>query len=81
MTEDGAMEVWRLAHNAPGPIKFSTAAKLLGCKSPFGAGRKIASAGKYLEKSGKLCEAIEVIRSFVDENWGWPWQKQKKGTR
>ena len=76
MTEKEANEVWELAHNAAGPIKFSEAAVPLKCNGTPGVAEHIAAASRWLEAHNRKCDAIEVIRTFVDQNYKWPWQKK-----
>ena len=73
MTEDGAMEVWYLAHNASGPITLSDAAYELGCGSPRAAASRISAAWGWFDYRGKSAKAAEIARTFVDRNYRFPW--------
>ena len=74
MTEDGAMEVWRLAHNASGPMTLRQAAHELGYASSRGVAKRISAAWGWFDYRGHDAKAAEIARTFTDQNGNWPWE-------
>ncbi len=77
MTEDGAMEVWRLAHNADKPMKLHDAALALGYATSRGVASLINAAWKWLVSSKHDAKAAEIARTFVDKDGNFPWKGKK----
>ena len=74
MTEEGAMEVWRLAHDSSGSMTLHEAACELGYESSRGIAKRISAAWKWLNYNGESIKATEIARTFVNRNNKFPWK-------
>lgn len=73
MTRDEAEEVLDLAERSDHPIQLSEAAEVLGYGSPRGVAKRISCAWMYFENNGEQRSAAIIARSFVDQNFRFPW--------
>ena len=74
MTEEGAMEVWRLAHDSSGSMTLHEAACELGYESSRGVAKRISAAWGWFDYRGHDAKATEIARTFVDRNYKFPWE-------
>lgn len=73
MTRDEAEEVLDLAERSDHPVQLSEAAEVLGYDSPRGVAKRISCAWTYFENNGEQRSAAIIVRSFVDQNFRFPW--------
>ena len=73
MTENDAMEVWRLAHDSSGPMTLREAANELGYGSSRAVAKRISAAWHWFDYHGLGAEAAEIARTFIDSNGDFPW--------
>ncbi len=73
MTRDEAEEVLDLAERSDHPIQLFEAAEVLGYDSPRGVAKRISCAWTYFENNGEQRSAAIIARSFVDQNFRFPW--------
>lgn len=73
MTRDEAEEELDLAERSDHPIQLSEAAEVLGYGSPRGVAKRISCAWTYFENNGEQRSAAIIARSFVDQNFRFPW--------
>lgn len=75
MTEEGAMEVWRLVKSSPGPITMRDAARMLGYANSHGVAKRISAAWGWFDYRGDNVKAAEIAEAFVDQDYKWPWKE------
>ena len=73
MTNEEAMEVWRLAHDSSGPMTLREAADELGYGSSRAVAKCISAAWHWFDYRGQSAKAAEIARTFVDQNGEFPW--------
>ncbi len=73
MTRDEAEEVLDFAERSDHPIQLSEAAEVLGYDSPRGVAKRISGTWTYFENNGDQRSAAIIARSFVDQNFRFPW--------